>query len=238
MSQQLSIEKMLKRKSADVRAGEHFQSSKRQQKTTLDNNGKANNTITSSTTGHISPPAMSDAKPEQRLLCLQEVIGDLFSAPDNTVLIHACNCKGHWGAGIAAAFAKLYPNAYRIHNSYCVKTGQKSLPGTAQLVSPLDTTENGRKHFVGCLFTSRNFGRNSDSPAIILQNTNTAMRDLVKQVADWNERHDEKITQLWMCKINSERFKTPWTKTKEVLQRIEIPDDGHLSPTITVTIRE
>lgn len=28
-----------------------------------------------------------------------ERIGAIFEAPDNTVIIHACNCLGSWNAG-------------------------------------------------------------------------------------------------------------------------------------------
>ncbi|KAI1908881.1 ADP-ribose 1''-phosphate phosphatase [Ophidiomyces ophidiicola] len=50
-----------------------------------------------------------------------ELQGDLFDAPDNAVLIHACNCQGSWGKGIAAIFRNKYPAAYRIYRAHCQK---------------------------------------------------------------------------------------------------------------------
>ena len=54
-------------------------------------------------------------------LIVKEVIGAIFDAPENTVIIHACNCKGSWSAGIAAAFKKLYPEAFLFQKKHCEK---------------------------------------------------------------------------------------------------------------------
>ncbi|KAL2006832.1 hypothetical protein VTN00DRAFT_9500 [Thermoascus crustaceus] len=50
---------------------------------------------------------------------ITEIEGDLFDAPDGAVLIHACNCKGSWGAGIARAFRDKYPAACEVYRSHC-----------------------------------------------------------------------------------------------------------------------
>nr|KMM72344.1 hypothetical protein CPAG_08641 [Coccidioides posadasii RMSCC 3488] len=50
---------------------------------------------------------------------ITETEGDLFDAPENTALIHACNCQGSWGKGIAETFRAKYPAAYRIYRSHC-----------------------------------------------------------------------------------------------------------------------
>lgn len=47
----------------------------------------------------------------------------------------------------------------------------------------------GNAHFVGCLFTSRAFGKRKDSPEQILDATELAMEDLLRQVKKWNEAH-------------------------------------------------
>ncbi|KAI6905562.1 hypothetical protein KC318_g12088 [Hortaea werneckii] len=68
--------------------------------------------------------------------CLKvvESKGDIFSAPPNTLLIHACNCEGSWGAGIAKAFKTHYPSAYEIYHDHCTSHTPEELIGTALLI--------------------------------------------------------------------------------------------------------
>ncbi|DAA74171.1 TPA_exp: hypothetical protein A8136_3669 [Trichophyton benhamiae CBS 112371] len=51
---------------------------------------------------------------------ITEIEGDLFLAPEGAALIHACNCQGSWGKGIALEFKNRYPAAYQIYRSYCL----------------------------------------------------------------------------------------------------------------------
>ncbi|KIM43267.1 hypothetical protein M413DRAFT_444082 [Hebeloma cylindrosporum] len=88
-------------------------------------------------------------------LKLSYITGDLFAAPANSILVHACNTKGSWGAGIALAFKEKYP-------SHC-------------LLIPGDT------HDIACLFTSIAYGRRKDSPSEILSATRTSVQDLIRQ---------------------------------------------------------
>ena len=37
---------------------------------------------------------------------------NLFDAPWDALLIHACNTQGVWGSGIAAQLKKAYPDAF------------------------------------------------------------------------------------------------------------------------------
>lgn len=187
----------------------------------------------------VKPPTKSnetntsDTKPEaastmtQRLQ-IEEEIGDIFSAPPNTLLIHACNCEGSWGAGIALAFKKSYPDGYEVYADHCDQHEAKDLFGAALLIPPPDDADNESKHFVGCLFTSRSKGRKKDSPARILGATGPAMRDLLEQVKEWNAKAEEseRVGEVRMCQINSGLFAVPWTKTKAVLEGIEVLGDG------------
>lgn len=163
-----------------------------------------------------------------------EEIGDIFSAPSNTLIIHACNCDGSWGGGIAKAFKDRYPKAYDEYAKHCDRHGH-SLLDTAQLIPPVDAKSLGEegskeddkevpKHFVGCLFTSRHYGRKKDSPARILEATKPAMQDLLKRVDAFNSKakQEDRIAEVRMCKINSGLFAVPWEKSKAVLERIDI----------------
>jgi len=70
-------------------------------------------------------------------------------------------------------------------------------------------------------------GRAKDKPATILENTGSAMSDLLRQVCEWNlsKGDDVKVEAIWMCQINSGLFNVPWDDTKKVLQEVEVPKD-------------
>lgn len=156
-------------------------------------------------------------------LIIHKETGDIFSAPPNTLLIHACNCEGSWGAGIALAFRKSYPSAFMKYAEHCTSLGHDLL-GKAFLIPPAPDVEETKRHFVGCLFTSRSKGKKADSPAKILQATSPAMRDLMVQVKEWNARNslEQKVAEVRMCKINSGLFRVPWEKTRAALETIEV----------------
>jgi ADP-ribose 1''-phosphate phosphatase len=177
----------------------------------------------------ISKPKIVEAEdePESPGLKLTTHRGDIFSAPANTVLIHACNTQGSWGAGIAAAFRDRYPEAYKVYRAHCIRTHDPqtdAVPtGSCLLISPCETRPNARKHYIGCLFTSAKYGRGKDGPAQILKNTDPAMRSLLDQ-AKALQADGKEVSGLRMCKINSARFGVPWHKTVEVLEGIEVEE--------------
>jgi ADP-ribose 1''-phosphate phosphatase len=153
---------------------------------------------------------------------LTEEIGDIFNAPDNTVIIHACNCIGSWGAGIAAAFKQRYPNAFKAYKKHCDDNTPDSLVGTALLIPPMET--KGRKHYVGCLFTSRRYGRTRDKPDQILKETTPAMENLLEAMKGYADG-EGKIEEIRMCQINSGLFSVPWEKSKALIEEIEVRGD-------------
>ncbi|GAB7343265.1 hypothetical protein MBLNU457_1321t1 [Dothideomycetes sp. NU457] len=160
-----------------------------------------------------------------RLINIEEVEGDLFAAPPNTLLVHACNSKGHWGKGIALAFRQNYPNAFSQNEACCKSRPTDEIPGAALLIPPADNLPKDKRHFVGCLFTSLSMGRAKDQPATILANTGPAMSDLLRQVAEWNaDDHEAKVERIWMCRINSGLFNVPWDDTKRVLETVQVPE--------------
>lgn len=131
--------------------------------------------------------------------------GNLFSAPKGSIICHACNTKGVWGAGIAREFAYRFPYAHEEYVLACKTYGSKLL-GTCLLIP---TTERGG-YIIGCLFTSRSFGRAKDTQNRILLATRCAIADLILQ-----NREQRPIN---MCKINSGLFGVPWNKTKDILK--------------------
>ncbi len=133
------------------------------------------------------------------------VKGDLFTAPKGSMLIHAVNCKGVWGSGIAKQFAKRFPDVYEVYHQTCVEKGD-GLLGTCLLIETHGYT-------IACLFTSKNYGQDVDKPVKILESTKLAISDLIKQNKDHKPLHS--------CKINSGLFKVPWNETKAILKESE-----------------
>ncbi|KAL8860847.1 MAG: hypothetical protein Q9178_002877 [Gyalolechia marmorata] len=139
-----------------------------------------------------------------------ERVGDIFDSPPNSILIHACNTKGSWGAGVAAAFKKYSPSAFHLQKAHCnnpsppstsLATHQKSLVGTCLLIPPFPTIrtytgkisstlskptpqQEAKRFWIACLFTSAGYGKKVDTPASILKATETSVADLARQIAD------------------------------------------------------
>ncbi|KAK3638479.1 ADP-ribose 1''-phosphate phosphatase [Elasticomyces elasticus] len=168
-----------------------------------------------------SKPDSKKLTSSESTLIVTEEEGDIFDAPPDTLIIHACNCDGSWGGGIALAFKKHYPGAYEKYAAHCKRSGD-DLVSTAYLIPPQAGDDS--KHFVGCLFTSRHYGGRKDSPTKILAATKPAMLDLLKQVREFNAKADEgdRVNEVRICKINSGLFKVPWTKTRAVLEGIDV----------------
>lgn len=153
--------------------------------------------------------------------------GDLFkhvsSSPDKiSILLHACNCKGSWGAGVAYAFKKYYPSTYKVHQSYCKSVAKSSdLLGTCQLI-PSSSDDLGHKTtgkvLVACLFNSDGFGANKLPPNDIVKYTDMAMKDLINQLDKiQNLDQIDGKTVINMPKINAGLFAVPWEMTENVL---------------------
>ena len=176
-------------------------------------------------------------------LQIQEQSEDLFKSPLSSILVHACNCKGSWSAGIANRFMSKYPQAYVHYSQLCMKQKEALLGKSEIIVSKISrkyTTEDPnselQKYFIGCLFTSYDYGRNKDNMTEILKYTKSAVDDLLLKVTEWNKNASEKdqIKEVRMCKINAGLFNVPWDETKKVIEEISV--DVYTIKTITVCI--
>src|ERR1035437_5213323 len=132
--------------------------------------------------------------------------GNLFDAPEGSIIIHVCTTKGVWGYGIAKEFAKRFPKARDIYAQTCRQPGP-SLTGKCLLIP-------AGSHVIGCLFTSKNYGQFVDSPARILTATRLAIAHLILQ--------NEGKLPMHMCKINAGLFNVPWPKTKAILKDADV----------------
>lgn len=131
--------------------------------------------------------------------------GNLFDAEQGSLLVHACNTKGVWGAGIALTFGLLYPQYYLDYKAHCRLKGE-TLLGTCLILS-------GEYHDVACLFTSSGFGAHLLPQNEILLNTRKSLVDLFNQIPDTDV--------INMPKINSGLFRVPWPKTLAVLEEFK-----------------
>ena len=120
----------------------------------------------------------SDAYSESSLVYVQ---GDLFTAPDHSILVHACNTLGSWESGIAFTFRQNYPAQFAKYQAHCETHGQ-ALVGTCLLIP-------GERHDIACLFTSRAYGKDKDKPADILAATRKAVKDLEARNTDKKALH-------------------------------------------------
>lgn len=145
-------------------------------------------------------------------MALKFIRADLFSATSAnnkiTILAHACNPFGLWGAGVASQFRVRYPVAYKHYVDHCRQN--EDVLGTCFLAP------SGIGNItVACLFTS-DF---SNSPSEIISYTEQALLDLARQVeASIDVEKDENnLPVINMPQINSGIFNVPWEMTETAL---------------------
>lgn len=146
--------------------------------------------------------------------------GDLFSVPVGSILVHACNCQGTWGKGIAYDFKQRWPSAFRRYREDCVREGE-GLRGQARFYTGIDGQGHGYGsnagmssiYAIGCLFTSVGYGWNVDHPGDILDATASAVEAMV-QIAKIQG------APIHSPKFNSGLFRIPWADTEQRLRTV------------------
>ena len=129
--------------------------------------------------------------------------GNLFKAIGRqTILVHACNCEGVWGSGVAKGFNELLPAAFHRYRAHCLERSREELVGSSLIVKHLS-------QHVGCLFTSKGFGGEVDSVDDIVEQTAMALNDFMIKVPPYLDIHSPKF--------NSGLFNVPWHMTEEIL---------------------
>lgn len=133
----------------------------------------------------------------------------LFSAPQGSVLVHACNAKGVWGSGIAKEFKERFPTAERLYKDLCRDFG---IVGTSQVISSYDVKQDGKTYWIGNLINSSGFGTTLDSKSEVLVNTILALNSLCYNL------EDKGINTVYSNKFNSGLFRVPWEETEAFLK--------------------
>lgn len=130
--------------------------------------------------------------------------GDVMNVSDPlSILVHACNCEGRWGSGVAVCFRQRFPQAHHDYQILCRLHGH-GLIGTTLIC-------DDQKPAVGCLFTSRGYGQQKDSVDQILFATDRAIKHMFEQLAPNIHIHSPMI--------NAGLFAVPWEKTEEIINR-------------------
>lgn len=126
--------------------------------------------------------------------------GNLFDALNHKDLfVHACNGQGVWGSGIAVGFREGFPNAYELYKHSPNRSGDGYI-----------IYENC---MIGCLITSKNYGKKKDPPSLILKNTELAIRNMLTDNVEGD-------IIIHSPKINAGLFEVPWQKTKKVIKKV------------------
>lgn len=132
--------------------------------------------------------------------------GDLFTVPPHSILVHSCNAKGVWGAGIAKQFKARFPHTHQQYVDFCKSSWTKS---SQELVGQVFIfSENNYR--IASLITSNGYGHQVDSSAQILQATQQSLLNLIEGLDDHDTIH--------MPKINSGLFRTPWSETEKCIE--------------------
>lgn len=152
--------------------------------------------------------------------------GDMFEAdPQGSLFLHACNCQGVWGSGIARQFKESFPVAYRKYKKYCednsvMKTGGNYPTGKYQFLRDSPKGSNEFYNIIN-IFTSWNYGKRKDSPSTILHNTGQALYSLFRDAIfdPWQLGFREQgYVQIHSPKINSGYFDVPWEHTESLIE--------------------
>lgn len=143
---------------------------------------------------------------------------NLFHAPKDAIIIHACNAKGMWRSGIAAEFAQRYPNSYSSYKLFCKEWDM--LRGTSLGKGRLSTRPFDEDHYVGWIVTSQEESSNPDSPDQIKINTTLALVDLCKSIYNYLNLNDLESITIYSPKFNSGLFHVPWTESELILKTV------------------
>lgn len=120
---------------------------------------------------------------------------ELRDLPAGAYLVHATNCLGVWGAGVAAAIRDVFPGAYARYLEHCSSFtpraedggyASRDLAGRCLVIPPQPGDVAGVS--VVCLFTSYGYGvKSASSPGrdrrpFIKEQTGRALREFREQI--------------------------------------------------------
>jgi hypothetical protein len=99
---------------------------------------------------------------------------------------------------------------------------KKKIIATALLIPPQeDDIEESGRYWIGCLFTSIQYGQKKDKPEVILENTRHALLSLRQKILEVQKQIPGlKLTdKLYTVRINALAFNVPWQDTRRLLEQ-------------------
>lgn len=163
-------------------------------------------------------------------LAIATVSLDIFDAPHSSIIVHACNTAGYWGAGVAKTIKSRYQDTYEQYQEYCRTQRSKDILGKCILYTPRNaSTRKGSKckgHWIACLLVKNRIGSLKRKPSQkeqddVLKYTASAMKELLELVESARRLARSPIGNIHMPKINSGLFGVPWEQTLKVLKTIQ-----------------
>lgn len=135
----------------------------------------------------------------------------LFDAPKDSIIVHAVNCQGVWGSGIAKEFKTRYPDSFVQYALWC----KEHTTGEAKIACwPVR-----EQHHVSWIATSQNYGPLKDSVEQIKINTTIALEDLCTQIYSlW--RGSVLTVDVYSNRFNSGLFGVKWEDSELILKTV------------------
>ena len=164
--------------------------------------------------------------------------GDLSNPPKTSIVVHACNCHGQLGAGVALAMKKAFPQAHGIYSKKCsdAEYGEQ-LRGECFLIRPqvsdakTEEAEKEKECWIGCLLTSHGYGSQTrktgsnphprkDDAEMILANTRKALQSLRRQIEETFEEREWGYPAVYSSRINAKNFGVPWSESEALIKEV------------------
>lgn len=142
----------------------------------------------------------------------------LFSAPNDSIIVHACNSQGVWGSGIAKAFKEKYAHSYVDYNRFCADMNMSR--GSACGRAGMSSFHVSEDHWVAWIVTSHNFGSQVSVPELIKIHTTMALQDLCKKIYLAHSAENHPTINVYSNKFNSGLFNVPWADSELILETV------------------
>ncbi len=130
-------------------------------------------------------------------------------------IVHACNCKGNWGAGFARSLKNYFPEAYDTHrrNYECGRnrlTPEHSL-GQYEILFQKDQPS------IINLFVSYQFGSRKCHRNDIVKHTRESLESFASMLRN---THNFRSVKIVSPKFNAGLFMVPWKETEEIIKEV------------------
>lgn len=143
---------------------------------------------------------------------------NLFDAPVDSIIVHACNSQGVWGSGIAKAFKERYPYSFVEYEAYCDMWNKER--GTATGKGAMSMAHVDEPHWVGWIVTSHSYASQKDPVELIKINTTIALRELCEAVYKAHPKSEFSSIDVYSNKFNSGLFSVPWEDSELILNTV------------------